>query len=152
MTQDYGFENQGFIKNSVDYANDPHPYAVRVPAPAKFFTTTTTTTTTTTEAPTTTTETSTQPQSSSSTDTEVDPYELYLDTRTSEFAASHPYAVRALPPNFVPSGIKHSADFEPMMSESNQSEMVVDQRESLPFIQILPAKTSNPWLVRSRYP
>ncbi|XP_042224112.1 rhythmically expressed gene 5 protein-like [Homarus americanus] len=71
--------------------NDPHPYAVRVPAPAKI-------------------------------------------TATHAAHSSHPYAVRVAPPTSPPAvnneplspmGIKASADFEPMMTESRISTSLV---------------------------
>ncbi|KAK8730474.1 hypothetical protein OTU49_008028 [Cherax quadricarinatus] len=84
-------------------ANDPHPYAVRVPAPAKF--------------------------------------------TSAHATSSHPYAVRvAAPPQVAsqssgPVGIKASADFEPMMTES---------RTSTSFIRrVLPGPAA-PRLVRYR--
>ncbi|XP_045585304.1 uncharacterized protein Reg-5 [Procambarus clarkii] len=84
-------------------ANDPHPYAVRVPAPVKF--------------------------------------------ANAHATSSHPYAVRVAPPTEVagqtsgPSGIKPSADFEPMMTES---------RTSTSFVHRLLPGPSAPRLARFR--
>lgn len=92
--EDYDLVNE--VQDSPYYANshkgfnDPHPYAVRVPAPAK----------------------------------------IAAAYANSAISSSHPYAVRVAPEGTNthapgPVGIKPSADFEPMMTESRVSSAIV---------------------------
>lgn len=91
--EDYDLVNEvqdrPYYPNAHKTANDPHPYAVRVPAPAKIAA-------------------------------------VYSNAGATN---SHPYAVRVAPevttPGPGPVGIKPSADFEPMMTESRVSSPLV---------------------------
>lgn len=113
-------------------ANDPHPYAVRVPAPAKIAAAHIHTKITAAHLPT------------KFTTIHVPP------KTTAASTSSHPYAVRVPAPRVSPPdapgpvGIKPSADFEPMMTESRTSTSLVQR--------ILPPQrgSSTPRLLRSR--
>ncbi|XP_068248740.1 uncharacterized protein Reg-5 [Palaemon carinicauda] len=111
--EDYDLANEvqdrPYYPNQHKTVNDPHPYAVRVPAPAKIAA-------------------------------------IYASNTGS--TNSHPYAVRVAPEVTThgpgPVGIKASADFEPMMTESRVSSALV--RRILPA----PNSANSRFLVRSR--
>ncbi|CAL4230962.1 unnamed protein product, partial [Meganyctiphanes norvegica] len=94
-------------------ANNPHPYAVRVPAPAKIAAAYASSVT-----------------ASKSSRTSLD---IIEENRTENsdivVGSSHPYAVKMLPgatkPEPVPVGIKASGDYEPMMMASQVQEVRV---------------------------
>ncbi|XP_066939380.1 uncharacterized protein Reg-5 [Macrobrachium rosenbergii] len=112
--EDYDLVNEvqdrPYYPNQHKAVNDPHPYAVRVPAPAKIA--------------------------------------AAYAAANSDASNSHPYAVRVAPevtPHAPgPVGIKASADFEPMMTESRVSSASVRR--------ILPNSNSatNRFLMRTR--
>ncbi|CAL4201194.1 unnamed protein product, partial [Meganyctiphanes norvegica] len=116
--EDYDYANE--VRDGPSYqvnqkinkiANNPHPYAVRVPAPAKI-------------AAAHASRTSTSNSGRSSLDILE---ESRTDNSDIAVGSSHPYAVKVLPAATksepIPMGIKASGDYEPMMMESQVQEV-----------------------------
>ncbi|CAL4088082.1 unnamed protein product [Meganyctiphanes norvegica] len=115
--EDYDYANE--VRDGPSYqvnqkinkiTNNPHPYAVRVPAPAKIAA-----------------EHASRMAASNSARSSLD---IVEDSKTDNadiaVGSSHPYAVKVLPeatkPEPIPVGIKASGDYEPMMMESQVHE------------------------------
>jgi len=137
--EDYDYVNE--VRSGPSYrvnqrinkiSNDPHPYAVRVPAPAKIAAA---------HASRMSSANSGRSNSANSARSNLNTIEAKkTDNSDVAVGSSHPYAVKVLPgpstPEPVPVGIQASGDYEPMMMESQVSQ-VNEARVLPPTLSVL---------------